>query len=335
MLHTTGITAGDVGIVLVNFRGLRDTLSCLGAVANLRTPPRRVIVVDNGSGDGSAETLRMELARPGSGVRAELLELPGNEGFAGGNNAALRLLLRDQGCRAFWLLNNDAEPESAALDALCDALNDLTTSGACGSLLVHMGGAGRVQCTGGGRLNRLLGTARHLGEGLTAEAAQRLPAEEVGARLDYVCGASLLAARSAVERVGLLDEAFFLYYEDVEWGIRLRRAGFDLGYAPGSVVHHKEGGSTGATSSREGGVPVRGRFIDYLTLRNRVWLMRSAYPFALPLILASYFGVAVNRCRRGQADRLGLVARAAWHGLTGRMGRPSLPNPPNSEDMQA
>lgn len=335
MMRTSGITAADVGIVLVNFRGLRDTLPCLGAVANLRTPPRRVIVVDNGSDDGSAETLRRELARPGSGVCAELLELPGNEGFAGGNNAALRQLLRDQGCRAFWLLNNDTEPDPAALDVLCETLNGLATPGACGSLLVHMGGAGRVQCTGGGRLNRLLGTACHLGEGLTAEAAQRLSAKEVGARLDYVCGASLLVTRSAVERAGLLDEAFFLYYEDVEWGIRLRRAGFDLGYAPGSVVHHKEGGSTGAASSREGSVPVRSRFIDYLTLRNRVWLMRSAYPFALPLVLASYLGVAVNRCRRGQADRLGLVARAALHGLTGRMGRPDLSNPPNSEDMQA
>ncbi|WP_196610492.1 glycosyltransferase family 2 protein [Nitratidesulfovibrio oxamicus] len=332
MVRTIGIAAEDVGIILVNFRGLRDTLSCLGAVANLRTPPRRVIVVDNGSDDGSAETLRRELARPGSGVCAELLELPGNEGFAGGNNAALRLLLRDQGCRAFWLLNNDAEPEPAALDALCETLNGLATPGACGSLLVHMGGAGRVQCTGGGRLNRLLGTARHLGEGLTTEAARRLSAKDVGARLDYICGASLLVSRSAVERAGLPDEAFFLYYEDVEWGIRLRRAGFDLGYAPGSVVLHKEGGSTGAASSRKGGAPVRSRFIDYLTLRNRVWLVRSAYPFALPLVLASYLGVVVNRCRRGQAGRLGLVARAAWHGLTGRMGRP---NPSNSEDRQA
>ncbi len=331
MMRSTGITAGDVGIVLVNFRGVRDTLSCLESVANLRARPRRVIVVDNGSGDGSADTLRMYLARSGFGERAELLELPGNEGFAGGNNAALRLLLQDQGCRAFWLLNNDAEAEPAALDALCDALNGLARPGACGSLLVHTGGEGRVQCTGGGRLNRLVGTARHLGAGLTAEAAQRLSAKEVGARLDYVCGASLLAARSAVERAGLLDEAFFLYYEDVEWGIRLRRAGFDLGYAPGSVVLHKEGGSTGAASSREGGVPVRSRFIDYLGLRNRVWLMRSVYPFALPLVMASYLGVAVNRWRRGQADRLGLVARAAWHGLTGRMGRPNLPD---SEDMQ-
>jgi GT2 family glycosyltransferase len=323
-----GLTASDVGIVIVNFRGIGDTRACLEAVGKLRTQPRRIIVVDNGSGDDSADILQKMLARPDSPGCAELIELLENMGFAGGNNVALRLLLNDKGCRAFWLLNNDTKPEPEALDFLCKSLCCLPVPGACGSLLVHMDGARRVQCTGGGSLNRLFGTARHLGEGLAVDTAQRLSSATVGAQLDYVCGASMLISREAVEQVGLLDEAFFLYYEDVEWGLRLRRAGFNLGYAPESVVHHKEGGSTGSSSSREGGAPVRDRLLDYLVLRNRVWLMRSAYPFALAVVIISYLGVALNRCWRGQTDRLGLVVHAALHGLTGRMGRP------HPEDMK-
>ena len=138
--------------------------------------------------------------------------------------------------------------------------------------------------------------------------------------------ASLLVSRAALERVGLLEEAFFLYYEDVEFGLRLKRSGFGLGYAPNSIVRHKEGGSTGAKSSSPRGVPLRSRRIDYLALRNRVWVMRSLFPLMLPLVLASYLGVALSRYRRGQGDRLGLVFRAAWHGLVGRMGAPDQRN---------
>ncbi|MGJ3522818.1 glycosyltransferase family 2 protein [Nitratidesulfovibrio sp. D1] len=323
MCDEADFSARQVGVMVVNFRCPHDTLACLGALSRLFTAPRRIVVVDNGSGDGSTEVLEKELAATSMQPRPELLALPDNLGFSGGNNAALRLLLQDSGCRAFWLLNSDAMPESFALDALCARLNALPRPGACGSLLVHTRGVGRVQCMSGGRLNRFFGTTRHLGGGLDTNAACAIPSATVEARLDYVCGASLLVSRAAVERVGLLDEVYFLYYEDVEWGIRMRRAGFDLGYAARSLVRHKEGGATGATSGPEGAQPVRSRFIDYLMLRNRMWLMRANYPLALPCVIASYLGVAARRCHRGQTDRLGLVVRAAWHGFVGRMGRPA------------
>lgn len=316
------ITASDVGIIIVNYCGHADTVSCLESLSRLRTPPRRIIVVENGSNDRSADVIQDYIDNAHHATGIEVLKLDDNIGFAGGNNVALRHLLHDQGCSAFWLLNNDTVALPESLDALCETLSGSDKLGACGSLLVCWDDSNTVQCMAGGKINRLIGTSRHLGEGLTTdELASQVPGDTVRS-LDYVCGASLLASRTALARVGLLEEAFFLYYEDVEFGLRLKRSGFGLGYSPNSIVRHKEGGSTGAKSSSPRGEPFRSRRIDYLALRNRVWLMRSLFPQMLPLVLASYLGVALTRYRRGQGDRLGLVFRAAWHGLVGRMGAP-------------
>ena len=102
----------------------------------------------------------------------------------------------------------------------------------------------------------------------------------------------------------------------------MRKAGFNFAWAPDSIVYHKEGGSTGAESAAEGRKFSRPVWVDYLGLRNRVYMMRKHYPWALPLVLLSYLGVMLNRVRRGQADRIPLVCRAAWDGLRGRMGKP-------------
>lgn len=333
------LSPDSTAVILLNYKGVADTLACLEALRCLEAAPRRVVVVDNGSGLDEVARLRdgwtalnIRDARPSPALirwgdpqpeaRHILLALEENGGFSTGNNAGLRLALQDDACRAFWILNNDTDPAPDALNALCARLNQRHDAGFCGSTLCYAHEPDMVQCAGGCTLSPLTGatTFLHGGDRLSTVISRDPEPTENG--MSYVCGASLLARRETLEEIGLLAEEYFLYYEDAEWSLRARQAGHGLAWAPASRVLHKEGGSSGAAGARNGHVPSRSKRVDYLSLRNRIWLMRNYYPAALPLTLLSYLGVILNRIRRGQIDRIGLVLDAAWDGLAGNMGKP-------------
>ncbi len=321
----------QVALIILNFRGASDTLACLDAIQAMPEQPRRIIVVDNASGDDSVPRLRHRMREraprsfyapapgedpslPANAFHA-LLALSKNLGYAGGNNAGLRLAMQDSDCRVFWILNNDARPEPAALAALCDALNAPPDAGMAGSTLVFDDGRQTVQCAGGSSINRLLGSTgalmefRPLAEVLDAATA------DINPRLDFTTGASTLLRREVLERIGLFPEEYFLYYEDVDFGVRAKKAGFVLAWARDSIVVHKNG-----ESSRRGERRESPAWVDYLTLRNRIYFVRRHFPRSLPLALAGYAGVALNRIRRGQVGRLPLILYALWDGLRGDMG---------------
>lgn len=333
------LDAGQCAVILLNYKGASDTLACLEALGRLKAAPGQIIVLDNGSGEEDVARLKAgwtalnhrhglpapALIRrddPLPDARHILLALEENGGFSSGNNAGLRLALQDDGCRAFWILNNDTEPAPDALNALCARLNQRQDAGFCGSTLCYAHEPDMVQCAGGCTLSPLTGVTAFLLGGEPLSAVISREPEPIENSMAYVCGASLLARRETLEEIGLLAEEYFLYYEDAEWGLRARRAGHGLAWAPASRVIHKEGGSSGAAGARNGHMARRSRRVDYLSLRNRVWLMRNYYPAALPLALLSYLGVILNRIRRGQADRIPLVCRAARDGLRGFMGKP-------------
>ncbi len=305
----------------------------------LRSAPRRIIVCDNGSEDesvprileGWAQLARRsgfpgpELLREGQTLPSSpllLLALAGNPGFSGGNNAALSLAMQDAGCKAFWLLNNDTVPHPDALDALCSRLAEDPGLGLAGSSVYWFDRPDMLQCAAGGSFNRWLGTTRQLAGGLTAP--RELPCRAVvEGQLAYVSGASLLVHCSVLETVGLLSEDYFLYYEDVDFSLRARAAGFGLGWAVDSRVLHKGGATTGASSEGSAAIrPVRSPMMDYLSIRNRFHILRHFYPVSLLIAGLSLIGIIFNRLRRGETDRCSLVLRAAWDAICGRMGKP-------------
>lgn len=320
------LQADAVGVVLVNYRGEDDTLACLAHVAGLKTRPRRIVVVDNASGTSAVQTLfdgwsalcrRQGLpdpvpCRPGESCEAPfvLLALDRNGGFAAGNNAAMRLLAADSGCRAFWLLNNDTTPLPDALDALCARVNERPDAGMAGSLLVSQHQPDRVQCAGGGRFSRWTGLTRDVARGASVAAVRaRLP-EAVEQELSFLTAASVLLRREAVETVGPMPEAYFLYYEDVAYSLLLRRAGYALAFAPQSLVPHREGGSWGDKQAR----------ITALCVRNRLWVMRRFFPGRLPVALARQgLGLARALCR-GRWRELRAMAAGCWEAFSLRPG---------------
>jgi len=214
-----------VTCVLLNWNGWRDTIECLDALRECTYPRLDVIVVDNGSTNDSVAHIRA--AHPDT----QLLESRRNLGFAGGNNIGIRFAL-ENGSDYVWLLNNDTQPAPEALCALVSKAGNDLRMGAVGSISYYFGEPDIVQIWAGGRVNLWIGYA----------PSSTKPHED--AWFDWLNGTSLLLSRAALEDVGLLDESYFLYWDDVEMGLRLRNHGWKLGAAPDSRILHKVSAST-------------------------------------------------------------------------------------------
>lgn len=215
-----------VACVLVNWNGWQDTIDCLAALKQCTYPHLATIVVDNGSTNGSAARIRA--AYPD----IPLLESKTNLGFAGGNNIGIRYAL-ERGYRFLWLLNNDTVPAPDALSALVKkALSD-ERIGAVASICYYANRPDLVQVWAGARANLWVGYVRNTTR----------PHDDDWFHSLY--GASLLVSANAMQDAGLLDEGFFLYWEETEFCFRLRRKQWKLAAAPDSRVLHKVSASTG------------------------------------------------------------------------------------------
>ncbi len=257
-----------VAIVIVNWNGYKDTSVCLRSLAKLRRTNVEVetIVVDNGSTDESAAIIARDF--PG----AVLLKLDENRGFTGGNNIGITYAMK-RGADFVWLLNNDTIVDPEAL-SLLDAF-DTDTVGIAGSKIYFAPGheyhktryakneRGRVFWYAGGLVDwdNLYASHRGVDE---VDHGQYDRAIET----PFVTGCSMMIARAVVESVGLLDDAYYLYLEDLDYCLRAKRAGFTLVYQPTSVIWHVNAGSSGGA-----GNPLH----DYYITRNRLLLgMRYA-----------------------------------------------------------
>jgi GT2 family glycosyltransferase len=215
-----------VAVVVVNYNGWRDTCACVNALANQTYANRHVVVVDNHSGDDSVARLHEEF--PG----LKVLEQAENRGFAAGSNAGIRWALAD-GSDFVWLLNNDTIASLDALQHLVTTAQADASIGAVGSPIFDMRNHTLLRAWAGGWVSLKTGLGGHL--------RHRVPPE----RLDYLTAASMLIRAQALREVGLLDEGFFMYWEDADLCLRLRRAGWKLAVAEQTAIYHKEGASFG------------------------------------------------------------------------------------------
>lgn len=306
-------------IVILNWNGAEDTIGCIDAVRALTGARWRLAVCDNASEDGSLSRLRMALTErfgeDGFAERAEaeidatvpdrdvyLIRNAGNHGYAGGNNVGVRLALHDPAMAFTWILNNDTVPQQDALSALLAHAATHPRQGIIGSTLLYAHQPDLIQGAGGARYNRWTGLVRHLGWNQPKAGA----AGFANAPMDYVIGAAMFIRRAWLEQVGLMDDSFFLYFEEIDYCRRGRHL-FDLGYAPDSLVLHKEGGTTGGHRDQISWLA------DFYNLRNRLRVTWRHFPYAMPTILAGLCMTALNRVRRGQADRLPMLWRIVWH----------------------
>jgi GT2 family glycosyltransferase len=208
-----------------------------------------------------------------------LLRSPFNKGYAGGNNLGIALAL-SLGADAVWILNNDATVDKAALGAMRERLFSKSRPGLCGSLVLYAdsGQAGQVvQCRGGGFTHRWTMLSKLNARGMSLSDARADTPEKIERELNFIYGASVMASRAFIERIGLMDENYFMYCEEQDWAFRAGGR-FDLAYAPDALVRHREGGTTGHSRAC---VNIRALL---RLMRSRLLLAWKHAPYALPVV---------------------------------------------------
>ena len=226
-----------VAVVVLSWNGRDDTLSCLRSLAAVDYEPLTVVVVDNGSRDGSADAVAS--AFPSS----ELVRLAHNLGFAGGMNAGVAHALA-AGADAVVFLNNDMVVDPGFVAPLVEALDADPNAAAACSQILFFDLPDRIWYAGA-RYRPARGYhGRHTGYGRPP-----LPRSAPPYRTDRACAGAMLVRREALARVGRFDEALFAYAEDVDWSLRARAAGLHVLVVPASVVRHHVSAASGGESS--------------------------------------------------------------------------------------
>lgn len=272
-----------VAVIIVNWNGKKDTEICLSSLEKIEKhgADLHVIVVDNGSNDDSVARIRKKYPR------VTVLATGKNLGFTGGNNVGITYAL-DHHADFVWLLNNDTFVDRHVLDVLSAFRNPKV--GICGSKIYFAAGhefhldrykeseQGRVFWYAGGLVDWDNMYASHRGVDEVDEGQYDTEEET-----PFVTGCSMMVRRSVFERIGKLDDRYFLYLEDLDFCLRAKKAGFSLCYVPSSILWHVNAGS----SSRPGNqlqqyYQTRNRLLIgrlYASRRTRFALLREALRF--------------------------------------------------------
>lgn len=222
-----------LGVLVLNWNGLSDTRACLDSL--LPVPNWvQIYVVDNGSADNSVCELKSEY-----GTQITVIETGANLLFAGGNNYGIRVAMQD-GCDAVLLLNNDTTVEKSTLSSLFEAANRHPGALLCPKIL-YWTTRDIIWYAGGIWEN---GRISH--RGIRARDEGQFDHEELTA---WGTGCALWIPRKVIDKIGLLDEEFKLYYEDVEYCLRAKQAEVDTFFVPSSRVWHKVSASLGGHGS--------------------------------------------------------------------------------------
>lgn len=242
-----------VAVVLLNFNGKNDTLECLSSLSKLTYKNHHVIIADNGSTDGSIEAFKENYPN------VTILANNANLGFAEGNNVAIRFAL-EHGYDAIFLLNNDTVVEPNILNVLVDGSKKHPNAllGAKTYLYDQRDTYDHL----GGNWNE--SKARF--DLVAAKQLDDLKSYENFFPVDYICGCALFAKKEVFQKIGLLDARFFLYWEESDFCMRAKEAGFINLICPKTKVYHK------VSASFTGGKP----HTTYFWWRNRLlWLEKN------------------------------------------------------------
>jgi len=243
-----------IGVSIVNYKTAHLVVNCLNALNRVQDcrDLLRIVVVDNASGDGSYELIGQLVQERGWSDWIEVVDAGRNGGFSFGNNIALRRLL-ELDCRYIWLLNPDTCPLPGAVSALVECLESDARIGIVGSRLEDEDGTPQISAFNFPTpLTELINTAKIgvLGKWWPKAVIPR-PITRERENVDWVAGASMMVRADVLRTVGFMDEAYFLYFEEVDYCRAVKRAGYNVVYEPKSRVIHYVGASTGISDYRK------------------------------------------------------------------------------------
>lgn len=296
-----------VAIIILNWNGKEDTLACIESLQKMHYANKQIIIVDNASTDDSIERIKREFPE------LELVVNSANLGYAGGNNAGIRYAVKKQ-VDYLLLLNNDTIVDQHLLNRLVQVMNDHPQIGAV-SPMIYYHTSPDVFWFAGGVIDRQRSETVMLGCG----EPDRGQFGEQPFPIDYANGCAMMIRSEVLNKVGFLDERFFMYYEEVEWCHRIRKAGYDILAVPGAKVWHKIDPDRRNASAR----------VHYLMTRNRLLWIRLTGLGTLAIsrvILLEYFRTWLSwnlrPCWRDKRVLSGVTVKAVLDYFKGKFGEP-------------
>jgi len=238
-------------VIILNFNGKTDTTECVHSILTSSYPNYTIILVDNNSKDGSPEHLKTAFPH------IQLIETGANLGYAGGNNVGIRYALKQE-ADAILILNNDTILHPNTLEDFVKESHNHPNTALGGRVYYHDTPAEMQHFCG--VWDKKKGKFRNLPD---ATFDPETPRE-----VDFITGCALFIPKTLLEKVGLFEESFFLYYEEIDWCARAKQAGFKLKYVPTPMLWHKESKSFATPRPPQ----------SYFQWRNRLLFMERNLP---------------------------------------------------------
>jgi GT2 family glycosyltransferase len=243
-----------VYIVIINWNGIADTLECLSSLANLEYSNSEIVVVDNGSSDNSVNIIKEQYSK------VIVIESKTNLGFTGGNNLGFSFALENR-ADYVWLLNNDTVVDGKALSYLVSAASVSHDNGIIGSVIYDYADRNRIQFAGA-TINWAKASSPHI---FTLSHNNLFEVERVN-------GCSMLVSNIVLKKIGLFDDNYFLYAEEVDFCVRARNAKFRCLMEPKSKIYHKVSSTVNRTAGK-------GIILKYYNTRNFLYLIDKLCPY--------------------------------------------------------
>jgi len=282
----------EVSIITINYNGLEDTCALIETIPFNEN--MEVIVVDNASKNHEADTIAQRYPQ------VKVIKSERNLGFAGGNNLGIQAA---QG-KYMFLINNDTIFKDFNIQALIGRLESSPAIGIVCPKIRFAWDNNPIQFAGYSRLSRV--SVRNHSIGFSEEDHGQY---ETPHQTPYAHGAAMMIRREAINKVGLMHECYFLYYEELDWSLMFTRAGYQIWYEPLCTIYHKESQATGQNS------PLR----TYYLTRNRLLLVRrNPQEFNQTLAYLYIIGIVALRdilkyTFMGRLDLLKATLRGLWH----------------------
>ncbi|MHC2995246.1 MAG: glycosyltransferase family 2 protein [Candidatus Atribacteria bacterium] len=240
-----------VYIVILNWNGWQDTAVCVESLLKISYPNYKILIVDNGSTDDSVKMLSEKFPN------VEILQTGENLGYAGGNNRGIEKALAN-GAEYVFVLNNDTKVDKNFLHPLVDAMEEDKQIGITSGTVYNFDPPHTIQYVGG-YFNLYKGTSHAFAKN-TIDRGQFNTSKEVS----LPCGAAMLIRADILYKIGMINEMFFLFYEEVALSMMVKSAGYKITFTPGSKIYHKIGASGRKKYAQ----------VSYYTIRNRIWIER-------------------------------------------------------------
>ena len=292
------IKNSKVAIIIVNWKQYELTKSCLFSLKKINYDDHQIILIDNESNQKELKSIKNQFKN------IIIFSNERNLGFTGANNIGIKYAIKNE-FEYVMLINNDTEVDKNFINPLIESLEKYKKLGAVQPLILNFDSRKKVW-NAGGFLNKFFGYSY-----------VNKNTEGIKKNIDWITGCCFFVRTEVIKKIGLLDESFFAYYEDVDWSIKIKNRGYDLAFINSSLIYH-HGSKSSQNELSEGTLSP---FVHYLNIRNHILLLRKnkdIFNF-IGVLLFQFFKIisySIYFIARLRINKLNMVFKGLIDGLS-------------------